>query len=114
MILQCLKTTKKSLSLRRISRFLAQQKLPSNYTCNKFPRVCRLVGSSGPDCCKKKCVNVKTDRLNCGMCGYKCKFTEICCGGKCVNASFDRKHCGGCNSKCRKAQLCAYGMCSYA
>ncbi|PON91273.1 Stigma-specific protein [Trema orientale] len=97
-------------SLRGMSRFLAQQSL----TCDKFPRVCGLKGSKGPDCCKKKCVNVKTDRLNCGMCGYKCKYTEICCKGKCVNSSFDRRHCGRCNNKCKKGQFCAYGMCDYA
>ncbi|CAK9137253.1 unnamed protein product [Ilex paraguariensis] len=106
--------TERTISLRGVSRFLAQQNLPANYTCNKFPRVCRLKGSSGPDCCKKKCVNVKTDRLNCGMCGYKCKYTEICCGGKCVNAFCHRMHCGGCHNKCKKGKFCTYGMCSYA
>ncbi|XVF26078.1 hypothetical protein REPUB_Repub13aG0269100 [Reevesia pubescens] len=59
-------------SLRGLSRFLAQQNLKANVTCNKFPRICRLKNSPGPDCCKKKCVNVKKDRFNCGMCGYKC------------------------------------------
>ncbi|KAL3820741.1 hypothetical protein ACJIZ3_006646 [Penstemon smallii] len=102
-----------TISLRGLSRYLAQHKLQSNNTCDKFSRVCRQKGSAGPDCCKKKCVNVKTDHLNCGMCGYKCKYEEICCGGKCVNASFDRKNCGGCHHKCKKGDLCAYGMCSY-
>uniref|UniRef100_A0A5B7AGL4 Putative stigma-specific STIG1-like protein 3 n=1 Tax=Davidia involucrata TaxID=16924 RepID=A0A5B7AGL4_DAVIN len=37
-------------SFRGLSRFLAQQNLPSNYTCDKFPRVCRLKGSAGADC----------------------------------------------------------------
>ncbi|KAL6197660.1 hypothetical protein ACLB2K_033266 [Fragaria x ananassa] len=93
-------------SLRGVSRFLTSQTNPlGNYTCDKFPRVCRLKKSSGPDCCKKKCVNVKTDRLNCGMCGYKCKYTEICCRGKCVNASFDKRHCGGCNQKCKRGEF---------
>ncbi|KAL6197659.1 hypothetical protein ACLB2K_033265 [Fragaria x ananassa] len=102
-------------SLRGVSRFLGLQQIPlGNYTCDKFPRVCRLKKSSGPDCCKKKCANVKTDRLNCGMCGYKCKYTEICCRGKCVNASFDKRHCGGCNHKCKRGEFCVYGMCNYA
>lgn len=101
--------------LRGVSRFLAQQNLAAaNMTCNKFPRICRLKSSPGPDCCNKKCVNVKTDRLNCGMCGYKCKYTDTCCNGKCVNSSFDRRHCGGCKKKCKKGELCVYGMCSYA
>lgn len=93
--------------------------------CDKFPRVCRLTrgmrGSSNyynnnyrPDCCKRKCVNVKHDRMNCGMCGHKCKYTEICCKGKCVNVSFDKFNCGGCNRKCHEGEYCVYGMCNYA
>lgn len=101
-------------SIRGVSRILAQQNLIAKMTCNKFPRICHFKSSPGPDCCHKKCVNVKTDRLNCGMCGYKCKYTEICCRGKCVNASFDKRHYGGCNIKCKKGQFCAYGICGYA
>lgn len=100
-------------ALRRVSRVLAQ-KIPQNYTCNVFPRVCDVKGSSGPDCCKKKCVNVKNDPLNCGMCGLKCRYNEICCNKKCANSRFDRKNCGGCGIKCKKGDVCAYGMCSYA
>ncbi|KAF5185239.1 Stigma-specific stig1 family protein, partial [Thalictrum thalictroides] len=62
--------SKEPSSLRGASRFLAQQK-PKKQSCDKFPRICRSKGSPGPDCCKKKCVNVKTDGLNCGMCGNK-------------------------------------------
>ncbi|XVF26076.1 hypothetical protein REPUB_Repub13aG0268900 [Reevesia pubescens] len=102
-------------SLRGItSRFLAQ-KPRAVMTCNKYPRVCRAAGSPGPDCCKKKCVNVKTDRLNCGVCGKKCKYSEICCKGQCVNPMSHKKHCGGCNNNCNnKGSKCLYGMCSYA
>ena len=101
-------TQESSIAPRGTRRFLASM------TCDKFPRVCRLKSSKGPDCCKKKCVNVKTDRLNCGMCGYKCKYTEICCKGKCVNSSFDNRHCGGCNVRGKKGELCVFGMCNYA
>lgn len=83
-------------------------------TCNYYPRICRVKGSPGPDCCKKKCVNVSTDRLNCGKCGLKCKYYETCCKGKCVNSFSNKKHCGGCNNKCKKGSYCMYGMCSYA
>ncbi|XP_009352632.1 stigma-specific STIG1-like protein 1 [Pyrus x bretschneideri] len=104
-------------SLRGVNRFLYNHNknipLPS-YNCDNFPRVCRAKNSLGPDCCKKKCVDVKTDRYNCGICGYRCKYTEICCRGKCVNASFDKRHCGGCNQKCKKGDFCVYGMCHYA
>ncbi|KAG6419014.1 hypothetical protein SASPL_121222 [Salvia splendens] len=77
------------------SRFLAQRSIK----CNKYPKICRAKGSSGRDCCKKRCVNVGTDRVNCGRCGHKCKFSEICCKGKCVNPFTHKKHCGGCGNK---------------
>ncbi|OVA08780.1 Stigma-specific protein Stig1 [Macleaya cordata] len=99
-----------------VSRFDAVKKNPpkiSRPTCNKFPRICRGKGSPGPDCCKKMCVNVMFDRLNCGMCGNKCKYGQICCGGSCVNPLWDRRHCGGCNIKCKKGDTCVYGMCNY-
>ncbi|CAK9140946.1 unnamed protein product [Ilex paraguariensis] len=105
--------TESPISLRGISRFLAQ-KPRVEMTCNNYPRVCRTKGSPGPDCCKKKCVNVLTDTLNCGKCGKKCKFSEICCEGKCVNPLSNKKHCGSCNNKCKKGSSCVYGMCSYA
>ncbi|GAV73209.1 Stig1 domain-containing protein, partial [Cephalotus follicularis] len=100
-------------SLRGTSRFLAQS-TRINMTCDIYPRICRAKGSKGPDCCKKACVNVTTDRLNCGMCGMKCKYGEICCKEECVNPMSSKKHCGGCNNKCNKGDLCVYGMCSYA
>ncbi|KAF8391573.1 hypothetical protein HHK36_023879 [Tetracentron sinense] len=99
--------------LRGTSRFLAQ-KPRVVMTCDKFPRVCGAKSSPGPDCCKKQCVNVMTDRSNCGMCGRKCKYSEMCCQGECVNPSSDKKHCGKCNNKCKKGSACLYGMCSYA
>ncbi|XP_031274964.1 stigma-specific STIG1-like protein 1 [Pistacia vera] len=109
-------TEELTTSLRGVNRLLAQQNLAANnMTCDQFPRVCRQMKSSpGPDCCKKKCVNVETDKLNCGMCGYTCKYTEICCKGQCVNASFDNRNCGGCGKKCKRGEYCVYGMCNYA
>ncbi|CAH2038189.1 unnamed protein product [Thlaspi arvense] len=83
-------------------------------TCDKSPKVCRLKGSSGRDCCRKKCVDLRTNKLNCGRCGKSCQYSEVCCNGYCVNPMFDRRHCGGCFKKCNKGRSCAYGMCSYA
>ncbi|XP_004145195.1 stigma-specific STIG1-like protein 1 [Cucumis sativus] len=90
------------------------ESLQKGVTCNKYPRVCRAKGSKGPDCCNRKCVNVETDRNNCGMCGNKCKYSRICCNGRCVNPMFNKKHCGGCNNECSKGNYCAFGMCDYA
>nr|POE97319.1 stigma-specific stig1-like protein 3 [Quercus suber] len=63
--------TQEAISLRGTSRFLAQKNARVVMTCDKYPRVCRAKGSPGRDCCKKKCVNLLTDRLNCGKCGKK-------------------------------------------
>ncbi|KAI3716880.1 hypothetical protein L1987_68092 [Smallanthus sonchifolius] len=102
-------------SLRGASRFLAQHSNSRGLVkCNKNPRLCRAKGSPGPDCCKKKCVNVKTDKQNCGLCGKSCKHGEICCKGKCVNVMTDKRHCGGCNNRCKRGNSCVHGMCSYA
>ncbi|XP_073000171.1 uncharacterized protein [Typha latifolia] len=83
-------------------------------TCDRFPRVCRARGSPGPDCCRKKCVDVMADSLNCGECGRKCHYGETCCGGRCVSVMYDPKNCGSCKNKCKKGSFCNYGMCSYA
>ncbi|KAL3850892.1 hypothetical protein ACJIZ3_012774 [Penstemon smallii] len=106
--------TAEPTSLRGVSRFFPQRARFAFSTCNRYPRVCRVKGSPGPDCCKRGCVNVGKDRLNCGKCGHKCKYSEFCCKGKCINPFTDKKHCGGCNSKCKKGSTCMYGMCSYA
>lgn len=83
-------------------------------TCDKFPRMCRSKGSPGPDCCKRRCVNVMTDGLNCRRCGAKCRYGRACCKGKCVVVMYDRDNCGGCKKRCKKGTSCRYGMCSYA
>ncbi|KAI4295943.1 hypothetical protein L6164_035936 [Bauhinia variegata] len=100
-------------SLRGTSRFLAQKKARSALTCDKYPKLCHVKGSAGPDCCNNKCVNLSTDRFNCGKCGKKCGYSKICCDGKCVNPMTNEKHCGKCGNKCDKASSCLYGMCSY-
>ncbi|RDX66766.1 Stigma-specific STIG1-like protein 1, partial [Mucuna pruriens] len=79
-------------------------------TCDKYPRVCHAKGSEGPDCCRRKCVNVSTDRNNCGACGKRCKYSQVCCRGKCVNLMFDKYHCGRCGNKCNKGDSCIYAM----
>ena len=86
----------------------------ASMTCNVFPRVCRAAGSPGPDCCRKRCVNVETDARNCGQCGRKCRYGEVCCRGRCVNVLFDPRNCGWCKNRCKKGGHCKYGMCDYA
>ena len=104
---------KRGLGELTASRFLAQVIKPAR-TCDKSPRVCRARGSPGPSCCGKKCVDVKSDELNCGKCGRKCENSEVCCRGRCVNPSKDERHCGRCNNYCGKGSSCSYGLCGYA
>lgn len=99
--------------LPRRGRFLAQQ-VKAVRTCEVYPKLCRDKNSSGPNFCNKKCVNLMTNKLNCGKCGKKCNYSEMCCQGKCVNPSSDERHCGQCNKKCSKGSSCEYGLCSYA
>ncbi|OVA03411.1 Stigma-specific protein Stig1 [Macleaya cordata] len=110
--------SQENFSLRRLSHYFHAHRKPvshhNNKNCNKFPMICQAKGSPGPHCCKKKCVNVLKDRQNCGLCGKKCKYTEICCRGKCVNPSFDKRHCGGCSNRCNGDGFCAFGLCNYA
>ncbi|KAG0484757.1 hypothetical protein HPP92_008653 [Vanilla planifolia] len=104
-----------SSSLRRMGGLLEQHnRAKVRMTCDRFPRTCRAKGSAGPDCCKKRCVNVMTDGLNCGECGKKCRYGQKCCGGRCVDVMHDHSNCGGCRARCGKGSFCQYGMCSYA
>ncbi|KAJ6397170.1 hypothetical protein OIU77_022084 [Salix suchowensis] len=82
------KETREPAHLLRSGRFLAGK---VTMTCDKYPTTCRAKGSAGPDCCRKQCVNVMNDELNCGKCGKKCKYSEMCCQGKCVNPAVDEK-----------------------
>lgn len=101
-------------SLRGTSRFHSQKDGRVVLKCDKYPKICYIKGSAGPDCCKNKCVNFSTDSFNCGRCGKKCSFGKMCCEGKCVNPRTNKKHCGKCGNKCNTGGSCVYGMCSYA
>ncbi|KAK7262134.1 hypothetical protein RJT34_29695 [Clitoria ternatea] len=96
------------------NRFLSEKSERVVLTCEKYPKICHVEGSSGSDCCKNKCVNLSTDGSNCGKCGKQCSYGKICCQGKCVNPRTNEKHCGKCGNKCNANSSCIYGMCSYA
>ncbi|CAA7397717.1 unnamed protein product [Spirodela intermedia] len=98
------------LPLRRLSHHNPR----TTMTCDRVPKVCRAKGSPGRDCCRKLCVNLRTDTQNCGCCGKKCRYAEACCRGKCVNILSSRANCGACHRRCRKGSYCRFGMCGYA
>jgi hypothetical protein len=83
--------------------------------------------------CGSSCVNVFSDRKNCGVCGRACGDQEICkearcgpactdrgttlCDDRCVDLDMDMNNCGACGSECEtylpnaKGSLCANGQC---
>ncbi|RWW50228.1 hypothetical protein BHE74_00043539 [Ensete ventricosum] len=97
-----------------VGRLLDERSLRAAATCSEFPRMCHAKGSPGPDCCRRRCADVRTDSLNCGRCGRRCRYGWACCRGRCVNIMYDAKNCGGCRRRCPKGSFCTYGMCSYA
>lgn len=62
--------------------------------------------------CDGVCVNLATDRDNCGACGVKCGAGECAnatchcavqkelCGGTCIDVSDDPENCGACGRSC--------------
>ena len=46
---------------------------------------------AGPSCkpsekiCSDKCVDITTDKANCGVCGTACRTGQLCCAGACTS-----------------------------
>ncbi len=86
-------------------------------------------------CCNGKCVDVMTDKNNCGHCGMVCATGSSCVGGACgcksgntnttcgagqtccpnglgcKNTSNDAENCGACNHACNMGEECTSGTC---
>ncbi|KAL6128495.1 hypothetical protein ACLB2K_071850 [Fragaria x ananassa] len=107
--------TPAAFPMRGRSRFLATQTpRPVTSQCSLKPGTCTTKGSPGPNCCNNRCVDMGTDKNNCGSCGKKCKITEICCKGHIVNPMTDNFNCGSCFNSCKVGSSCENGMCDYA
>lgn len=87
----------------------------------------------GDTLCGSSCVNIFTDKKNCGVCGRACGSQEIClnarcgpactesgttlCGDSCVDLDTDINNCGSCGLECEtflpnaKGSLCTNGQC---
>src|SRR5688500_4376245 len=70
---------------------------------------------SGQTICGRRCVDIRTDRMNCGACGRACSAGQICsagacragcpqgqtsCAGVCRDLASDPANCGGCGRLC--------------
>lgn len=64
-------------------------------------------------CCRNRCVNVTSDRNNCGSCGIRCPFNWQCCRGVCIDTNLSILNCGRCGHRCPFGVLCFFGMCGY-
>lgn len=104
------------LPSKRVSRFLKEEKNPRAADhCHKDNEICNLIdGGKNTTCCNNKCMDLSTDKNNCGECKKKCKYTENCCRGECVYLAFDKRHCNECNHRCNTGEYCVFGMCNYA
>jgi hypothetical protein len=74
--------------------------------------------------CGTSCVDVQSDRNNCGACGVVCTGSTACiagackcsnnrqlCGAQCVDLQSDRNNCGACGKHCPVNAFCSDGMC---
>ena len=70
------------------------------------------------------CVDLTSDKTNCGLCGTRCGTNETCtnsqcvcaagytaCSGSCVDLQTSAIDCGSCNNACPNGKVCTTGMC---
>jgi hypothetical protein len=93
-------------------------------TCHRSTGRCECPRSKPQTCCWQ-CVNLKSDRRNCGKCGRQCEKGKICkqgscqcessnfleCAGACIDPSTNSQHCGGCGKSCSPETKCIEGVC---
>jgi hypothetical protein len=97
----------------------AQMLCSSTGTC--LPGCDPAMGKNCPNglsCCDQRCVDLKTDKQNCGTCGLSCNGAgATCCSGSCANLTSDVKNCGACGHACSTTNAnasCTSGMCAWA
>jgi hypothetical protein len=74
--------------------------------------------------CDDKCVDVTSDRANCGACDKACGTGQNCvggacqcaaprvsCGAECIDTQTDAANCGTCGKTCATGEVCAEGKC---
>jgi Stigma-specific protein, Stig1 len=114
-------------------RCFLQGTSPVVSTSAPVPITPELSCSGGQTPCSGSCVDLFSDKKNCGVCGRACKSQEICvnaqcgpactksgttlCDDVCVDLDTDTKNCGACGTECRtllpnaKGSVCTDGKC---
>ncbi|MEW5896558.1 MAG: hypothetical protein AB1668_02605 [Nanoarchaeota archaeon] len=88
--------------------------------------VCEAVCAPGLTLCNGQCVNLQTDKDNCGSCGTVCSNGQVCsngactlscspgqtlCANTCVDLKTDESNCGSCGTVCPKDNECTESKC---
>jgi hypothetical protein len=75
---------------------------PANFACQAGRCVCDANSdcASGQNCCGGSCIDIRSDRNNCGACGNVCASGQTCCSGTCRNLTNDFNNCGSCGRSC--------------
>jgi hypothetical protein len=74
-------------------------------------------GGGNGACCGGHCVNIATDKSNCGVCGMACGAGGVCCSGGCATLATDHANCGMCGQACSAnhiAPMCVANSCESA
>jgi hypothetical protein len=90
------------------------------------PTSCRCSSTMAFCSGANSCVDLQTDRNNCGSCGRVCSASAKCvsgacqvpctspwtmCGTQCVNSQLDENNCGLCGVRCTSPAFCNNGSC---
>jgi len=86
---------------------------------------CSVTCGSGLAKCNNSCVDLLTDKTNCGFCAQNCAGNLICsngdcacpagttdCGGVCADLATSAANCGSCGTSCAAGQQCVSSVCN--
>jgi len=83
--------------------------LQNDLNCGSCGQACTYPNDT---CCAGSCVDIRTDRGNCGRCNLFCSGMTECCGGTCTDIQMDAENCGACGTICGPpAETCCYASC---
>jgi len=86
---------------------------------------CSAACASGLAKCGTSCVDLSTDKNNCGLCGDVCANNQVCnssmcacasgtsdCNGTCADLQTANANCGTCGNACSAGTVCTNGVCN--
>ena len=86
--------------------------------------MCEDTCGAGLALCGASCVDLLTDKSNCGFCAQACDGNLVCldgdcacpvgtvdCNGVCADLQTAHANCGTCGNACATGQTCITGIC---